>query len=247
MDDQRREYTDRDYRERMRAPDLVGFQVCIRETDLYLLAQRDLTEEATRAVKRLRTTIEAWIESNPEFATSLAPLAYPPDAPRIIREMCAAAEAAGVGPMASVAGAIAESVARALAPLSPEVIVENGGDTYLIGNRERVAAVFAGESPLSNHIGLVIPPGRLPLAVCTSSATVGPSLSFGKADAAVVVSPNGALADAAASAVGNRIQTADDLPAAVELGSQIEGVVHVVAILGDRMAAWGELALRKLG
>ncbi len=247
MADAREEYVDRTYRDRMAAPDLVGFRVQIRETDLYILAQRDLTAEATRVARRARATIEAWIESNPEFARSLEPLFAPVDAPRIIREMYAVSHAADVGPMASVAGAIAEAVARALVSQSPEVIVENGGDTYLMGNRERVAAVFAGKSPLSNRIALVIPPGRLPLAVCTSSATVGPSLSLGRADAAVVVSESGALADAVASAVGNRVRTADDLPAAVDLGSQIEGVVHVIAIMGDRMAAWGELALRKLG
>jgi hypothetical protein len=246
MADTREEYVDRTYRNRMAAPDLVAFRVQIRETDLYILAQRDLTAEATRVARRARATIEAWIESNPEFATTLEPLPCPPDAPRIIREMCAAADAAGVGPMASVAGAIAEAVARALAPKSPEVIVENGGDTYLMGNRERVAAVLAGKSPLSSRIGLVIPPGRLPLAICTSSATVGPSLSFGRADAAVVVSDSGALADAVASAVGNRVRTADDLPAAVELGLGIARVLHVVAILGDRMAAGGDLILRRL-
>jgi len=246
MPQERNEYLDRTYRDRMQAPDLVGFRVQIRETDLYVLAQRDLTEEATRAARRARTTIEAWIESDPDFAATLTPLPCPPDAPRLIREMSAAAEAAGVGPMAAVAGAIAETVARALAPRSPEIIVENGGDTYLMGNRERVAAIFAGRSPLSNRIGLVIPPGRLPLAVCTSSATVGPSLSFGHADAAAVVAGSGALADAAASAVGNRVHTPDDLPAAVELGLAIPGVIHVVTIMGDRMAAGGGLALRRL-
>jgi uncharacterized protein len=247
MPPDRPQYTERSYRDRMEAADLVGFRVQIRETDLQILAQRDLTEEAARAARRARRTIEAWIETQPEFARSLKPVPCPVDAPPIVRSMCAAAEAAEVGPMASVAGAIAEYVARELEPLSPEVIVENGGDTFLMGRRERTALILAGDSPLSNRLALAIPPERLPLSVCTSSATVGPSLSLGKADAAVIAAESGALADAVASAVGNRVHTPGDLPAAVEHGSRIAGVVHVVAIMGDRMAAWGELALRRLG
>jgi len=231
----------------MGAADLTAFSVKVQQTDLRILAERDLTEEAARSARIARRTVEAWIESNPQFGPSLVPVDCPADAPRIIREMCAAAKAAGVGPMAAVAGAIAERVARDLAPLSPNVIVENGGDVYVVGDRERTALIFAGPSPLSNRLGLVIPAERQPLSVCTSSGTVGPSLSFGKADAAVIVAGNGALADAVASAVGNRVQTAEDLEAAVEVGAAIPGVMHVVAIIGDRMAAWGELGLVKVG
>ena len=148
-DPPREEYLERRYRERMSASDLVSFRVRIRETDLLVLAQHDLSQEARRAARRARTTLEAWIEGCPEFARTLAPLPCPPYAPRLVRDMCAAAQAARVGPMAAVAGAIAEFVARELEPHSPEVIVENGGDAYLMGSRERVAAVFAGWSPLS--------------------------------------------------------------------------------------------------
>jgi len=242
-----REYVERDYRDRMGAADLTAFSVKVQQTDLRILAERDLTEEATRSAGIARRTVEAWIESDPDFGRSLVPVECPTDAPRIIREMCAAGQAAGVGPMAAVAGAIAERIARDLAPVSPNVIVENGGDVYIMGDRERTALIFAGASPLSNRVGLVIPADRQPISVCTSSGTVGPSLSFGKADAAVIATENGALADAVASAVGNRVQTAEDLEAAVEVGAAIPGVIHVVGIIDDRMAAWGELELVRAG
>lgn len=148
--------------------------------------------------------------------------------------------------MAAVAGAIAESVARELAPFSPNVIVENGGDIFIMGTRGRLAGIFAGSSPLSNRFGVPVPAGRQPLAVCTSSGTVGPSVSLGQADAVVVAAPSGALADAVATATANRIKTHDDLSAAVEFAAGIDGVLHVVAIVGDQMATWGGLSLRRL-
>lgn len=230
----------------MEAEDLVRFTVAIEQTDLCILAERDLTDEATRAARRARCTVEAWLDRVPEFAAAIAPLPCPTDAPRIIREMSAAGEAAQVGPMAAVAGAVAESVARDLAEHSREVIVENGGDTYLVGSTERVAGIFAGESPLSNRLGLVLPAELLPVAVCTSSGTVGPSMSLGKADAVVVVARNGALADAVATGTANKVSTPADIEGAVEWAAGIEGIEHVVAIVGDRLAAWGGIEMRKL-
>jgi ApbE superfamily uncharacterized protein (UPF0280 family) len=239
-------HVERTYRERMRAVDLVSFGVKIEQTDLYILAESDLTDEAMRAAATARRTVEAWIERNPAFGASLEPVLCPADAPRIIREMCAAAQVAVVGPMAAVAGAIAERVARDLAPQSPNVIVENGGDAYLMGDRERTVAIFAGPSPLSNRLGLVVPADSQPLAVCTSSGTVGPSLSFGKADAAAIVAENAALADAVATATANRIKQPEDIAEAVEWAAHIQGVLHVLAVAGDQMAAWGELQIRRL-
>lgn len=247
MSDERDEYVERTYRASMQADDLVAFSVKIEQTDLYILAERDLTEEATRAARRARATLEAWIEARRDFLGAMSPVRCPADAPGLIRQMCEAARAAGVGPMASVAGAIAETVARDLSEASPNVIVENGGDVFITGTRERLAGIFAGGSPLSNRFGLLIPPDKQPLAVCTSSGTVGPSVSLGKADAVVIAAPSGALADAVATAAANRTRQHVDLSGAVEFAAGIEGVLHVVAIVGDQMATWGGLSLRRLG
>ncbi len=119
--------------------------------------------------------------------------------------MAAAAQTAGVGPMAAVAGAIAECVGRELLEFSPEVIVENGGDIFLKVSHRRTVGIFAGDSPLTGRIGIQIEARDTPLGVCTSSGTVGHSLSFGRADAVVVLAPAAALADAAATAIGNRV------------------------------------------
>jgi hypothetical protein len=82
-----------------------------------------------------------------------------------------------------------------------------------------------------------------PLGLCTSSGTVGPSLSFGKADAAIVLANSAALADAAASALGNRVQSAEDIQPALEYLQTIPGVLGGAAIIGEHLGAWGEVEL----
>jgi len=149
----------------------------------------------------------------------------------------------GVGPMAAVAGAIAEMVGRELLNFSSEVIVENGGDIFLCHKKMRHIGIYAGDSPLSGKLALEIEPEDTPLGVCTSSGTVGHSLSFGKADAAIVLSPSAALADAAATAVGNMVKTAEDMPRAIEFVREVEGLTGIAIIVGDKMAVWGKINL----
>lgn len=232
-------YEPRTYRSRVAPEGLVTFEVVRAETDLMIAAERDLRSEAAALVEDVRSTLDAYVASHPRFAESFVPVEVEPDAPVIVRAMAAAGAAAGVGPMAAVAGAVAEHVARGLAPISPEVVVENGGDVYVMGSRDRVAALHAGASPLSGSVGVVLPGSDLPLAACTSSATVGPSVSLGSADAALVVARDGALADAVASLVGNRVHGPEDVEAAMEAGRAVPGVLGVVVVVGETMGAWG--------
>jgi ApbE superfamily uncharacterized protein (UPF0280 family) len=220
--------------------------VAVKETDLYILAQSVLEQEAREAIIQLRQQLEAYISANPLFQTSLVPLPADPRAPQIVKEMLAAAQAAGVGPMAGVAGAMAEFVGAALLPFTPEVVVENGGDIFLETSTARTIGIFAGASPLSMQVGISIPAERQPLGVCTSSATVGPSLSLGKADAVCVISPSATLADAAATALGNMVQGKGDIQQVLEAGQKILGVEGAVIIIDDALGAWGEYELVKL-
>jgi len=234
------------YREQLRPDDLVAFEVTVAESSLFICAQRDLSAAAESLLRSARRDIEGYAAGHPGFCESLEPLESGSEAPAIVRQMCEAGHAAGVGPMAAVAGAIAEVVALGLLQKSDEVIVENGGDIFLASRRQRTVAIWAGSSPLSRRVGLKIPADAMPLSVCTSSGTVGPSLSFGKADAAVIVAQSGALADAAATAVGNRARTAADVEAALGLGKSIAGVQQVVVIIGDTLGAWGQYELAPL-
>ena len=241
-----RSYEPRTYRHTLFSGGLVTFQVRVVETDLLIKAERDLAAEAAEAVKAVRREIERYAHRDPVFLTSLEPHEVREDAPPVVREMSDAGRSAGVGPMAAVAGAIAEYVGRVLLPFSEEVIVENGGDIFMKTKRTRTMGIYAGASPLSERVGIEIEPEWTPMGICTSSGTVGHSKSFGQADAAVILSSSTALADAVATAVGNRVGSAEDIPAGIEFARSIEGVEGVVIIMGDRLGAAGSARLVRL-
>jgi hypothetical protein len=236
-----RMFQPRTYRTRVNSGRLTAFEVTVKETDLHVQARRDLSDLTREMILEQRGYLEAYIRQHPAFVSTLTPWPLTGPAPNIVLDMIAAGAAAGVGPMAAVAGAVAEHVGRALIPYSDEVIVENGGDIFLQTTAAATVAVFAGASPLSLRIGIRTGGQNDPLGVCTSAGTVGHSLSFGRADAVCVVSRSCALADAAATAIGNRIQSKQDIPAGIEIGKRIPGVIGLVIVAADQMGVWGAL------
>lgn len=222
----------------------VSFQTRYRETDLWIRAQRPLEEEALAAVLNCRSQLEEYISQHPGFFSSLVPLPEDPFAPPLVRRMLEASKAAGVGPMASVAGAIAQAVALTLKPQSPAILIENGGDCYLDLQEDIKVGIFAGpESPFTGKIGIRFTADRFPFGICTSSGTIGHSLSFGKADAVTVISRDAALADAAATALGNIVQTPHDINKALDLAPAIPAVDGALVIIQDKIGIWGNLEL----
>lgn len=242
------DYSKRSYRTLYQASDLTYFQVKLKETDLAIGVDREsfdeeLVELVEKTVIRLRGDLESYIALSPEFRTSFVPVPALPGAPSVVMSMVRAAAKAGVGPMAAVAGAIAQEVGRKLELRVREVVVENGGDIYLNGKRERIIGIFAGDSPFSNRIGLKIRGTEMPVGVCTSSGTVGPSVSLGRADAAVIKAKSAALADAVATGAGNLVQNESDLVKALEYAQAIDGVLGVIVIKKDKLAVWGEMEM----
>lgn len=227
--------------------DLTSFQVVVKETDLFIRALRDLSVEAGRIIRVYRRHLEDFIRYHNEFFYSLNPLEYPgEECPEIVAEMLIHSTAAGVGPMAAVAGAMAQFVGEELKPFSREMIVENGGDIYLDSHKPRVVGLFAGtDSPFSRKIALEIEPERTPVGICTSSGTVGHSLSMGNADAVVVVSPSAILADAAATSLANVVSGNQGIEAALERAQTIDGIQGVVAVKGDQIGFWGDIKLKE--
>ncbi|MBU2535236.1 MAG: UPF0280 family protein [Chloroflexota bacterium] len=232
-------YQPRTYRHWVKGDDLVSFSVVVKETDLYIRAASNLHRKAHRLVLKYRSSLEKYIARRPDFLTSLEPIEVEAEAPKIVRDMADAARMAGVGPMAAVAGAIAEFVGKELLDFSPEVIVENGGDIYLKIQRQRTIGIFAGGSPLTGKLGLEINPEDTPLGICTSSGTVGHSLSFGRADAVIVLADSATLADAAATAIGNRVSEPADIEKGIELARDIGQLRGVVIIKDDKLGVWG--------
>ena len=239
-------YEKRTYRNLVRTDDLVQFEVIVKETDLLVRAESDLSKETRESVLKYRHQLETYITMNPGFQRSLVPFAEDPYAPEIVKQMIQTSQWAGVGPMATVAGALADWVSKDLLQLSKEVIVENGGDIYLASSRERTIGIYAGDSPLSLKIGIAISPGETPLGVCTSSGTVGPSLSFGNANAVCILSKSAALADAAATAVGNVVKGKQDISLGLGKAREIEGVLGTLIVVEEKMGVWGKIKLTRL-
>lgn len=242
------QYQPRSYRDWVKDKDLVSFTVILKESDLCVRATRNLSRKALKTLLKYRTSLERYIERYPGFLTSLGPFAVGEDAPQIVKAMAEASDKVGVGPMAAVAGAIAESVGTELLPLSREVIVENGGDIFLKSTKTRSIGIYAGESsPFTGRIALEILPEETPLGICTSSGTVGHSLSFGASDACIVISRSTALADAAATAIGNRIRSTADIPSGIDLARSVQGIRGAVVMKDDRIGFWGDVKVVSVG
>jgi len=236
-------YEPRRYRSWIKDKELISFNIVIKETDLYVSSTLNLRAKTKRLVSKYRGKLEKYIAENPEFLTSLSPIKVGGKAPDIVKAMAEAGKKAGVGPMAAVAGAISEFVGEELKDFSSEIIIENGGDIYLKSRKKLTVGIYAGDSPLTGKLGLEIASEDTPIGISTSSGTVGHSLSFGKADAVTVIANSATLSDAVATATGNMIKTADDIPKGLECAQKIKGVLGAIIIIGNRMGAWGKIKL----
>lgn len=225
--------------------DLLKYRVVVGESDLWILSQHDLKLEIEGYLKFYRRQLKGYIDSHPGFREALTPWPDDHEAPAMIQLMIRAADLAGVGPMAAVAGTIAAMVGGEIDPvINPELIIENGGDIYLRSCKERVIAVFSGlNSPFSNKIGILIPPQPDGIGICTSSGMMGPSLSFGKADAVMTIASDPALADAAATAGANLVQTSSALPGTIDYLQGIPGIKGALVIKEQKIAIWGEIEI----
>lgn len=239
------EYRKRTYRNRISTGSRVSFQVTVKETDLYICADTDCTDMSLKSIHRHREYIEEYIRHHPFFARSMTPVPSDPFAPPIIREMIDGSRRCGVGPMASVAGAIAQHVGLDLLEYSENIIIENGGDIFLrlIDQKDVIIGIFAGNSPLSNKVSLKVRLHAEPIGVCTSSGTVGHSTSFGRADAVCVKSQSAVLADATATSIGNHVMGKGDITRSLDFGMGIEGVQGVLIIMGDKLGVQGDMEL----
>jgi hypothetical protein len=231
------------YRHWIKDGGLISFNVVVEQTDLYIRSRRNLKDKALDSVLKHRGSLEAYIGRHPLFLTTLDAYQAEAEAPAIVKEMARVSQLTGVGPMAAVAGAIAEAVGKDLLAFSPEAIVENGGDIFLKISEKRLVGIYAGQSSFTKRIALEIMPGETPLGIGTSSGSVGHSLSLGSADAVIGLSSSAALADAAATALANIVKAADDIPKAIEKARSIEGLRGVVIIVGDQMGVWGRVKI----
>ena len=240
-------YQRRFYRDWVNAKDLHMMQILAKETDLQILTNKIIPKDfIEERIRQYRWDIENYISRDRRFLVALKPIAVELTAPAIIQTMAEAARIANVGPMATIAGAISEFIGRDLLKAGhKDVIIENGGDIFLKTRKTRTIGIYAGKSKLWNTLKLKVSPKDTPIGVCTSSGTVGHSLSFGCADSVIILSKNTALADAVATAVGNMVHSKKDLQKALDFARVIKGIVGVVIILKNNMISWGKVEFDK--
>jgi ApbE superfamily uncharacterized protein (UPF0280 family) len=236
-------YQKRFYRNWVSNKDLHLTRIAVKETDLQILSDKPVDKDyLIGRINLYRRQIEGYISKDRKFLTALKPIAVELNAPSIVKEMAKAAKKANVGPMAAVAGAIAELLARDLLRKGyKDVIIENGGDIFLKTRKSITVGIFTGKSRLFRGLGLRIKPKDMPLGICTSSGTVGHSLSFGLVDVAVILSKSASLADAVATATGNRVKTRQDLQKGVEFASSVKGISGAVIIIKNNITCWGKI------
>jgi len=240
-------YQRRFYRDWRAAKDLRSAFIMAKETDLQVLTDKKLDEEFVKEqVRRYRWDIEDYIDRDRRFLVALKPINVEIDAPLIVKAMSEAAKIANVGPMASVAGAVAEFLGRDLLKKGyKNVIIENGGDIFLKSSRPRVVGIYSGKSKLWRDLGIKIKPKDTPIGICTSSGTLGHSLNFGSADSVVILSKNTLLADCVATATCNRINSKADLEGALSFARSVRGVSGVVLIFKNNLVSWGKIELTR--
>lgn len=245
-----KEYRIRIYRNRFNSERWRLFTVKFKESDICIgVDTASYTPEmetfAATTLKRLRTEMESYLAKDPEYRVALSPYTPAAEAPAILVGMAEAAAEAGIGPMGAVAGAVAEYIGTRIRDTYScrEVIVENGGDIYADVAEGIDIPVFAGPSPLSQRVGIFIAQGGR-FGISTSSGTVGPSLSFGRADAVMTVCVSAALADSYATAFANRIRSKSDVAKVIEQIRTIPAVSGAICIKDDMLGICGEYGLK---
>lgn len=242
-------YQKRFYRDWMKGRGLYRLMVCVRETDLQVLTDRPADGAFIKErISAYRGDIEDYIARDRRFLTALKPLSVELRAPPIVKRMAKAAQDAGVGPMAAVAGAIAEFLGRDLLRKGyKDIVIENGGDIFLSMRTDCRIAIYGGPSNLFKGLKLKIRAGDTPIGICTSSGIVGHSLSFGLADSVTVLAKNAALADAVATAAANRIRSQQDLGKAMDFARSVRGISGAVIIIKKHMMSWGRVQFTRTG
>jgi ApbE superfamily uncharacterized protein (UPF0280 family) len=215
----------------------------LKETQCTIISDKQKAiQTAKESIKRNRQELEFFVATNPKFLHTLTPV-LPPEKPLVAKLMAQTAEKVGVGPMAAVAGVIADLAVQEMILGGCKVaVIEDGGEISAISNCPIDVAVAAGDEPLSKRFGFRLT--DFPIGVATSSGRFSHAFSFGDAEAATVFCKNAALADAVATAVCNVVKGGDieqAIQAGINKGLSIEGVEGVLIMYKDHIGTAGKI------
>ncbi len=201
---------------------------------------------ALNKLTEIREILEEYIQKYPEFKTSLKPVTLLPGAPEIALIMAIASKKAGIGPMAAVAGAFSEYIGKTVLNefKIKEIVVENGGDIWASIENDLLISVYAGNSPFSEKISVEVKAVFSPLGICTSAGKVGPSLSFGNADAVMVACKDASLADALATAIGNKVSQASDIDIQQNNYKKCNEILSLIIVCEDKIGVSGNFKIK---
>ena len=246
-------FVERTYRSQFNTERFSSIEVKYKETDLWIgvdpgTFRPEMNEMVLQRITGLRDIFDRYIAEEPMFRKSLQPFQPSEIAPAEAMEMAEAAAKAGIGPMSAVAGLFAREAGKVLTENFDveELIVENGGDIFAMLKNELILSVFAGESPLSERIGMVIPAGFKNLGICTSAGKVGPSMSFGKADAVMVICEDVVIADAYATAFGNKVKSPASVEKVIHQAENIPELLSLLIICDDKIGIRGDFDIKIL-
>ena len=237
-------YADRDiYRNKISAEGRYSFRVDYKYSGLYIMCDRDISSELEEAILSFYRDIEMIIAGQPDFEKSLVPIKTGKDLPMTIKEMCCAGEVFNVGPMASIAGALCDHLAKNLTDRCNFLMIENGGDVYIKSNVPFEVGIFTKNIYFKDKLTLLIEAGQTPCGICSSSGSFGHSLSLGKSDLVTVLSRTATTADAAATAIANTINSEEDINEAIARFSRYSEIEGLIIIKNKRIGLWGKLQL----
>ena len=237
-------YAGRDiYRDKISAAGRYSFRLDYKYSGLYIICDRDISSELEKPVLSFYRDIETVIAGETDFEKSLAPLKAGKDLPRTLKEMCGAGEVFEVGPMASVAGALCDYLAKNLAGICSFLMIENGGDVYIKSSGQVEVGIFTKNVYFKDKLTLLIEAGQTPCGICSSSGSFGHSLSLGKSDLVTVMSGTATIADAAATSIANTINNEEDIDKAIARFSQYSEIDGLIIIKNKRIGLWGKLQL----
>jgi ApbE superfamily uncharacterized protein (UPF0280 family) len=215
----------------------------LRESRCTIITDRpEALSAAVSGIKGHRAELEAHIQRDPVFQLALDPIDVV-DGPEVAMLMAEASRRAGVGPMAAVAGVLADLAVGEMRGAGARVaVVENGGEACFHSDRPTDIAIQAGDTPLSKRVGFRLE--AFPVGVATSSGLFSHALSFGEAEVATIFAENAGIADAVATSVANIVKGDDEkavIEEAVDLGLSIEGVQGVFIIYRGHVGLGGEV------
>ncbi|MCM8787778.1 MAG: UPF0280 family protein [Candidatus Omnitrophica bacterium] len=223
-----------------------GFQICYNESDLFIWSDKPLNKDfAYTILKKYYLQIEEHIKKNPLFLTSLTPLPFEQNAPAIINNMIKSAQHANVGPFASVAGAIAQYVGLELLGYTEQLIIENGGDIFLKINKDKKLGVYLGKhfDLTIDTIFLKIKKRQFPFGIASSSAFIGHSLNFGRADLVTVIAKDAISADCFATALSNRIKKINDIKKILDIAKNNPLIEAMLIAFEKKIYLWGDIEI----